>query len=48
MKEQLNRIKEDVRHGGKLGIKSSQRLLDLIEEMIQRIEKIERKVEIKQ
>lgn len=46
MNEQLKRIREDVRHGGKIGPKSIERLFALLEEMIQRIEKLERKAGI--
>lgn len=43
MKSQLDRIRVDVRCGGKMGKASSLRLLDLLEEMIQRIEHVERR-----
>jgi hypothetical protein len=43
MKSELERIRQDVRHGQKLGPASADRLFNLLEEMIQRIEKLERK-----
>ena len=46
MKAALDRIREDVHHGGKLGEKSVMRLFALLDQMIQRIEKLERKTGI--
>lgn len=43
MSVQLKRIRDDVHHGqGKIGPASASRLFNLLEEMIQRIEKLER------
>jgi hypothetical protein len=46
MKNELDRIRNDVKHGGKLGPASAARLFDLLEQMIQRVEKLERKAGI--
>jgi hypothetical protein len=46
MKAELDRIRHDVKCGGKLGEKSAERLFNLLDQMIQRIEKLERKAGI--
>jgi hypothetical protein len=42
MQSLLERIREDFESGGKLGMRSTTRVLVLLQEMIERIEKLER------